>query len=286
MDLSSEPTDKAFGFCLYTQPTSSMADSMKALGHHNENASPELGADMAEIRARVLGRRMEAAQAVEAARDKDALTTEEHREVYRELQRKHQVNLNEELHAAALEDPTLVAHMEASRRRLAEQEQALLRLPRLETLRTRYLKAMGQISSLVRGLEEQHMAERENAEIGHRQRRVLIDLSEGRKPHGFPAFGSAARGDPGAKEALALAAIEAEKVAQSYDGLLHLIADSKQALFVLRREVETVGDGLIELVEAAEEDRRRLREFFLIASRFQAAGPPRKRISADPASSE
>jgi hypothetical protein len=239
----------------FTPLTASILGSVK-----DEDASPDLGTDMAAIRDRVLGRR-----GAGAGEDAD-LTTDEHREVYDELKSRHQVDLNLEANAAALEDPSLIAHMEAARRRLAEQEKALLRLPRREALRTTYLQAMGKISTLIRKLDDEHQAERENVEIGYRQVRVLKELAEGRKPHGFPSFGPAAVADPGTKEAMGIASKKAAGIAKSYEDILALIESAKQTLFVLRRDIETFGDGFLELIEASEEDRRRLREFLQIAS--------------------
>ena len=274
---SAEAADDA-GFLNFTPLTASMmgSDGAPLSGAvDDETGAPDLGADMAAIRARVLGRRT--AEAAAAAQ----LTADEHREVYDELKTAHQVDLNIEANALALEDPTLIAHMEAARRRLAEQEKALLRLPRREALRTTYLQTMGKLSTLIRKLDEEHQAERENVELGYRQARVLGELAEGRKPHGYPAFGAAAVADPGAKEAMGIASKKAAGIAKSYEDILALVDAAKTTLFVLRREVETVGDGLLELVEACEEDRRRLREFLEVAAQAKAVS----RASAGPASS-
>lgn len=230
---------------------------------------PESGMDgvtMAALRARVLGR----ASAPPAA---------DHGDLYNELRARHQVDLNDEANVSVLEDPALIAHMEAARRRLAEHQKALLRLPRREALRTTYVESMGQLSALVRQLDDRHQAERENVETSHRQARVLGELAEGHKPHGYPAFGAAAVADPGAKEAMAVAAAKAAGVAEGYEALLETVGGVKASLFVLRRQVEAFGDGFLELLEASEEDRRRLREFLEIAARAksvhaESAGPP------------
>ena len=283
MDLSSkQPDGTPNGFLSYNPLPSSTTDNVKSLEHNDEDTfsvSFELGVDIAEIRARVLGRRMEASQDKEAAMEGDFLTTTEHQEVYKELQNKHQVDLNEESNVVVIEDPNLMAHMEASRRRLAEQERALLRLPRLENLRTKYLNVMGQVSSLIHKLEEQHMSKRENIEISYRQKDVLTDLL-----HPFTS-----RKDSGVEKALTLAIKKSEVIAKSYDDLLNFVKDLKQTFFVLRREVEVVGDGFINLIEASEEDRRCLREFLEIASKSHAVrattGPPEslgEQILTDP----
>lgn len=267
-DKKTETGEAPPSFLNFTPLTASILNS-DAAGDDDKSAAPDLGADMVAIRARVLGRRG-------AGEDAD-LTTDEHREVYDELKARHQVDRNLEANAAALEDPALVTHMEAARRRLAEHEKALLRLPRREALRTTYLQTMGKLSTLIRKLDEKHQAERENVEVGYRQARVLGELAVGRKPHGFPAFGPAAVADPGTKEAMGIASKKAAGVAKSYENLLALVERAKQTLFVLRREIETFGDGFLELVEASEEDRRRLREFLQIAAQSRAV-----KAAADP----
>lgn len=265
-------------FLNYTPLTAAMTGSNGAPltgAIDEETGVPDLGADMAAIRARVLGRRT--AEAAAAA----LLTADEHREVYDGLKTVHQVDLNIEANALALEDPTLIAHMESARRRLAEQEKALLRLPRREALRTSYLDVMGKVSTLIRKLEDEHQAARENVERGFRQARVLGELAAGRKPHGYPAFGAAAVSDRGAREAMGIASKKAGEVAKSYEDVLAVVDAAKTTLFVLRRDFEAVGDGLLELIEACEEDRRRLREFLEIAARTKAVS----NASAGPASS-
>lgn len=240
-------------------------------GEGEEDSVPDLGADIAEIRKRVLDERGEGGA--------DSLTADENRKVYNELVKRHQVDLNDEENVANLEDPSLVAHMEAARRRLAEQERALARLPQLEVLRSQYLKAMGKISSLVRSLEERSQSERENVELAHRQPRILETLGVGQKPHGFAApLPPPVAADPATKEALTITGKKAQDVAENYEAFLTAVQEVKNDLFVVRREVEEVGDGLLGLVEASEEDRRLQREYLRLASKAeairQAAAPP------------
>jgi hypothetical protein len=254
-------------------------------------ADPDLGADMAEIRARVLGRRGTAANQhlfsrFEGTAERLALSAEEQissagssgsaDRVNEEPNRRYQIDLNDEAHAAALEDPTLLAHMEAARHRLAEQERALLRLPALEALRTSYLKSVGALSALVRDLGDRHEAERELVEISLRQGRALAGLIGGRKVHGFPLLGAAAREDPGVRQAMEVASEKATASAGAYEALLAFVESSRKTLFILRRDVEGFGQGLIDLVEASEDDRRGLKEYLALASRAAriARAPP------------
>jgi hypothetical protein len=80
---------------------------------------------------------------------------------------------------------------------------------------------------------------------------------------------------------MGIASKKAGEVAKSYEDVLAVVDAAKTTLFVLRRDFEAVGDGLLELIEACEEDRRRLREFLEIAARTKAVS----NASAGPASS-
>lgn len=244
------------------------AASEKPAGKTRRDADsgPEIGIDIKEVRRRVLGE------------DAEAPSESQNREVYDVYKKQHQVDLNEEGNAAALEDPTLKAHMESARRRLSEHETAILRLPKREELRTQYLAAMRGLSDAVRRLDEQHMAVRENVEVSHRQAQSLAGLAQGQAPRGFKAFTSAALREENSKENLVLAAEKADEVARSYDTTSDFIETLKDEIFLLRRKVEGVGDGLLSLIEACEEDRRLLREYLMMASKTQAG-----RESAAPA---
>ena len=199
--------------------------------------------DIAEIRARVFTR--------EAAGETDPGTAEP--------QHRYQVDLNDETNVAALEDPGLQDHVRAAHRRLAEHEQALLRLPQLEGLRTKYLTEIGHLSALLTGLDEKLMAERGNVAGSHRLGRLLTDLLEGRSPE-FVA--PVSRKDLTPREALELIAEKSAESAGTREAFLTFAEnDVRRILFKLRREIEIICDGLIELVEAGEKDRQLQREF-------------------------
>ncbi len=210
------------------------------------------GQDLAEISARVLGSRAGAARPPPSA--------EQSLQISREISARHQVDLNLEANAAALEDAGLVAHMSAARSRLAEQEAALARLPQREKLRTDYLAAMRRLSAAVREDEEARAAHAEMVERGHWTAAAAAELGEGKAPHGFSRLGPAPLGDPAVKEALARLGGAASAVAKGYENLLAEQGGARQALFGIRRDFEAVCDGLLDLLEACEEERRRLRE--------------------------
>jgi hypothetical protein len=209
---------------------------------------------------------MDAARAAEEARDGDALTPDEHCEVYGELKRKHQIDLNVEANTIALEDPALLAHMEAARHRLAEHEQALLRFPRLEDHRSNYLKTLGQVSNCIRQLEDLYKGERESVEVAFFLSRDVEMLLAGRKPHEFPILGATARADPVIREVLTIFAARVKQIAQVYEKVINFVENTHQALFVHRREIEKFTDGLIGLAEATSEECSRLREVLALVS--------------------
>lgn len=219
-------------------------------------ALPDLCADMNAIKDRVLGRRGATASG-------GVCTPGENREVYEELQSRHQVDLDVEANVSALEDPNLIAHMETARARLAEHNKLLAAIPHREVLRTSYLKAMGGLSSLIREVDENNKTESGKVETGFQQARALSGI----------AFGKTPIADSGTKEAIRHASKKVDEVAKSYESHLKTAETYRRALFSLRCEFETFGDGILKLVEFSEEERRRLRE--LLALKANARGGPR-----------
>ncbi|GFR88597.1 hypothetical protein ElyMa_002522000 [Elysia marginata] len=246
----------------------------------DDKAGLAFGADMAAIRARVLGRRSSNDDAYAV------FTPDEHREAYDELKLRLQVDLNFEPNAAALEDPTLIAHMEAARQRLAEQKKALSLLPCREALRTAFLKLMGNLSILIRELDEGNQTARVDVEIGYRHSRALRDLAKGHTPLGYTAFGSTSVADLDTQAAMGIASNKAAETAEAYEKLVSRVEKTKTSLFVLRREVAEVGEGLLKLAEASDENRRRQQEFFRIATQLEvdkAAASSSVPMSGEPA---
>jgi hypothetical protein len=215
---------------------------------------PSLGVDMAAIRERVLNRRAE-------QQEGPTCTPAEHREVYNELKSRHQVNLDEEQNAVELEDPTLILHMEGARARLQQQEEALRRLPERETLRTAYLQTMRKLSDVIRSLSDSIAFERNNVELCHRRARTLTTLLSGRKAPGEET------------SALELAVKESNSSALSYEACVKLIEAAKEEVFLVRRDIETVGDGLLKLVDAGVDERCQLREYLALATRRNTSAP-------------
>lgn len=221
-----------------------------------------LGADIAEIRARVLGARQPTAK----------LSADDHKVVYKELQSLHQIDLNEEKNLAHLEDPGLVAHMNSARQQLTEYQRTLARLPRRESLRTLHLDSVGSISQQLRKFDEYDMFHREQVEHAHRLVRIIENLARRKPIHGTSAsLSHAAASDPTVIGALNFACEKAKEVAQSFQHAVNGVVDMKGELFTVRHQFETVGDGLLELIESAEEGRRRLQEYNeIITARLDA----------------
>ncbi len=231
-----------------------------------------LAPTLAEIRARVLGTRAGGAPAEAAP------STEEQRTIYQELQKRHQVDLNDERNLAGLEDPGLLSHMEGARRRLAEQDRALSRLPCREALREDYIKSLGEVSGVLARSEQLLSDTRERVELAFLLPRQVRAFAAGQTPHGatrpLPATVVA---DPAVGAALAFVEKKGEAVAEAFEKGLEVLSETRGQLFVARRQMEGVCDGLLALLEGAEEERRLLREYLRVASQaetaFHAKGP-------------
>lgn len=227
-----------------------------------------LGAEIEEIRQRVLGRR-------KGADDQDPLTAEDCQKVYEEIKDKVQVDLNCERNVTALEDPNLLAHMEAGRRRLAEQEKKILSLPKRATLKIAYLKVLGQMSELIRQYDETAPQTQAKVETAHLVPQALASMANGEKPRGYIAQKAGSGAD--STKVLKAAAEMAKNSAEDFEGVIKAMDARQKEIFRLRREIETFADGMTALFDAVDEERRRLREYLQIA--LQGAAKP---VVADP----
>jgi hypothetical protein len=220
----------------------------------------QLGADLVKLRVRILARRMDPVLAKEAAFDDNALTPEEHRDVYKELRRLYQLNLNEEGNLGTLEDPALIARMGEARLLLAEHERAeASRVHRLDAIRSEFVKVMRDLTSLLRSLEERHKSERGNVELGHHLGYALADLEKGRRAHGYPSLSLKTRENPEVRSLTGLVVTKSKATAAAFEKFVEFIEGAHQGLFVMRREFEALFESLISALNAAEEDNQRLR---------------------------
>jgi hypothetical protein len=225
-----------------------------------------LAPTLAEIRARVLGARSAGGPA------EGAPSADEQRAIYQELQKRHQVDLNDERNLVGLEDPGLLSHMEGARRRLAEQDRALSRLPCREALREDYVSALGMVAGVLALAEELLTDEREHVELAFLLPRQVSAFAAGQTPHGAARpLPAAAAADPAVGAALAFIAKKGEAVAVAFEKDLEALSETRSRLFVARRKLESVCDGLLALLEGAEEERRLLREYLHMASRAESA---------------
>lgn len=216
-----------------SNPFSPMASKMFHLG---DNDADPVEADIAEIRARVLGRRTNKTT-------DEAITPAEREEIDKELREKHQIDLNVEGCVAILEDPVLLSHMEAARRRLAEYEARLKKIPHLEASRSTFLNVMGRLSNSIKAAELRGMADKENIEVGFFQ----IKTFEALKP----------------KTESSQAFVGQMKLAMSnYETLATAMKNTEDFIFVLRRDIETLCDTLILHVDTLTEYNQRFREAF------------------------
>jgi hypothetical protein len=241
---------------------------------HDESADV-LGEDLLEIRRRVLA-------ATQGAGTSSADEASANREVYEELRRRHQADTNEEEIAAALEDPTLRSHMEAARQRLASYEADLARLPKLEALRTQYLDAMCALSKLVKRLDAALEADGPIPDVVWRVEGALAKLSEGKSAHGVDAaVGVAASAEPRVAAGLKALGTMCAKAAKATEGAAERLKGIRQDTFVLRRDIEKVGDGLIELVEGSEKARREQKDFLATVAKHVRSFPAPEAMNVD-----
>jgi hypothetical protein len=185
-----------------------------------------------------------------------------------------QIDLNDEKNIIdGLEDSALVAHMEHARHRLAEQHQILNRLPRREELRTEYIGAMGNISEMIRSLETVKSEESESVEKAYLLVKAVAYCVEnqGTPVIDAPTLSRAARAEKSVIDMCKYVAVRGKEIAVGYEALQLRNNELKNKLFTMRRQVEKAGDGLLELIEASEEDRRRQREYLSLASKAEVS---------------
>ncbi len=224
---------------------------------------PSFGADLHTLRQRVLGSRKPGAQIAE----EPDLTASENREVYEALRKRHQVDLNDEDNLPLLEDPTLRAHMDGARLRLRQHEEAMTVLPAAEALRTQYLKFMGNFSERLRGLEDEHLQFRTGVDEAHMISTSIEQLLAGQTPHGHTeGLPANVRANSSVKAVLVLLQKKTLASATVFEGTSDFLENHRNELFVLRREVEVVVDGLLKLCRQIDEYRRLQREMLLVVA--------------------
>jgi hypothetical protein len=238
-----------------------------------------LASDLAQLRQRVLGERGAGGGADETEPvgggegGAEELTGAEAARVYRELQSRHQIDLNDARNLQGLEDPGLVAHMEAARVRLAAQTQALARLPQREALRTEYLRNQGALTEALTGVEAEIAQLRAHLEEVFVVPRHCAEFAQGREPHRAKALTPAARADASVCAALQFLGERAAKAADGIEKAVAGLEEWRQVLFTARREGAAVFDGLLALLEGTGEERQLLRECLALAPRPPRLGP-------------
>ncbi len=223
-----------------------------------------VGGALDEIRARVLGGRVE-------------LTPEDEARVQAELRNVREIDLNSMDHAFVNEDPALKAHIEASRRRLMEHERRMMRDPsRKANLRQNFIAAMRLASTTYCALKENNEVARNLVECTHLYAKHAQELSEGKQPRGYEAAVST---DAATVAGVSHIARDLGKTAQEFEAQYKQFVEVMNNVFLARRKFDEVGSGLLTLLEECEEDRRLLREHLQDLSRAVAV-----REAVDPAS--
>ena len=232
-----------------------------------EGAPPpqdDLAPTLAAIRARVLG----------PLAPSGGETGDQQREIYQELQKRHQIDLNDERNLAGLEDPGLLSHMEGARRRLAAHAAAVAARPPREALREEYVGALGDFTALIARAESLHGGQREQVELAFLLPRQVAAYAEGKTPRGAERpLPAGVLADTGTQSAFAFLGKKGQALAEGYEKDTEGWLDFRNRLFVVRRRLESVCDGLLVHAEGAEEEQRLLREYVRAAGQARASRP-------------
>ena len=238
----------------------------------NMNPATMLGHDISAIRERVLGKR-----------PTNKISSSEHKALYADLQKNLEIDLNEEENLAPLEDPVLIAHMNSARAQLIQYQKTLSRLPRRETLRTQHLDSMGAMSRQLREFDEFNMYYQEQIEHSHRLARIINDLTRQKPIHGLNIIlPKEIATNPAVVEAFTFLYKKALASAKMFEGAISRVAEIKRNIFSIRHTFEESGDGLLRLIESAEEGRRRYQEYNkILSSRLKELADKKPNSDAD-----
>jgi hypothetical protein len=182
-----------------------------------------------------------------------------------------QVDLAQEEHIRANEDPVLREHIAAARRDLEKFESERALRPSLPALRGDYLAMMRNLNVVMRGLEERHHEELEAIEHAHRLSKAITGAATGRPIRNFSSFGPKAVAEAETRRAASELAKAAAATAGKYEELNGALSEFRQEIFVLRREAEKVCDGLLAFAEDADSERRRARELAAVMTERERA---------------
>jgi hypothetical protein len=159
---------------------------------------------------------------------------------YEELQRQHQVDLNDTKNLADLEDAGLQAHMEQARALLADHERNRAALVDEEQLARGRLEIDQALSNLLKSLNDQRMELQVACDNVLLQAANAQKLAEGGLPHGYPPAGG---GDHGSRCTEHLG----RKLQGAGGALARIVEELKrfeQDLTLTRRTYETTVEGL------------------------------------------
>jgi hypothetical protein len=162
---------------------------------------------------------------------------------YDNLKRQHQVDLNDAKQLADLEDAGLQAHMDQARKQLANHERNQASLPSTASLRRHDEEARRALSSLMTNLKAEQMVLQVACDDVLLQATNAQKLSEGGRPHGYPATDGLASQDRAAKnyeylgKKLTAAGNDLTQLALALEGF-------ERELTLARRLYEGAVDGL------------------------------------------
>jgi len=174
------------------------------------------------------------------------------------------------LEKLGLEDVELNSHRESARDRYRAQEKKMSQQMRLEDLRTQYLTTMNKMSKLIRKLDDHLVDDVNIMEDVFSLTKAQEALSNGRKAVGYgDGLDKKARANISIQAVLKKNIDKTQSIAVGYEKTYKMMDETKKSLFVVRRVLETFGDGVINLAEMLDESRRRMKEYLALAVRAE-----------------
>jgi hypothetical protein len=206
-----------------------------------------LGIDLNELQLRVLDGKTE-------------LSSDDNREVYELLKKKHQVDLNDEANLPLLEDPVLKNHMASARDRLnLFNTQVLNALPLVENLRLQYIKLIGKFSTDLTAVSNNRLEAQGTFDKFQACSMHIEQLLRGEIPHGLE-LSKPLQKDEQLRNVFNFLIKEIKKITLDYEKHSKDMEVLLDGLFVARREFEQIIDGLFKICQQIDECRRLQRE--------------------------
>jgi hypothetical protein len=163
---------------------------------------------------------------------------------YETLQRRYQVDLDDERNLADLEDAGLRQHMLRARQQLACDERALSAVPAVEALVDSDTQGRRGLSALTVALKAQKTALQCAGDAVASLATAASGLVRGERPHGFPAAGAALAAGSAEAQNLAYLAGRLTAAVTELGQVATALGNLERDLSLSRRHSETATEGL------------------------------------------